>query len=272
MRRELERQFDRAKRNGWLPMCERAALAYDLNPALILAIASRETNLNPRYLEVPGDGGNGFGLTQADKRSYPDFVESGDWKDAAKCFQFTARKIFNERDSIILRQAESCRARFRNGESREFIGANLTDAEALRVAIAGYNCGLMTAYYHFSKGRSADTGTTQSNYSEDVLERAAIFQGLWQAGKKEVVIPEVESPKIEVEQRPEPAVEVESGQQSKPERKSAWATLGAAVTEAAHQVAAWFHAIDWRLWVIGGLSLVVIVLAVLYWRKARDCK
>ena len=54
---------------------------------------------------------------------------------------------------------------------------DLTDGELLRVTVASLDCGLW-AYYHFSKGRDCDTGSTNQNYSADVLARALAFARL----------------------------------------------------------------------------------------------
>jgi len=69
-RRQLRDQYNRVVRLGWLPFFEEAAKTitkgyYDT--ADLLGISSRETNLDPKWLTKAGDGGNGFGLMQADK-------------------------------------------------------------------------------------------------------------------------------------------------------------------------------------------------------------
>jgi len=42
---DLRKQFQRAKKNGWLQIFKRAAETYGFPPELIMAIASRETNM-----------------------------------------------------------------------------------------------------------------------------------------------------------------------------------------------------------------------------------
>jgi hypothetical protein len=43
---------------------------YGLPPFLLAAVGSRETNLDPRYVDEPGDGGHGHGIWQRDNRSW----------------------------------------------------------------------------------------------------------------------------------------------------------------------------------------------------------
>jgi len=261
-RTQLERQFQTAEKAGWLPFCEQAALDHGLNPALILAIASRETNLDPKYLRIAGDGGNGFGLTQADRRTYAAFVSSGNWKDAEKCFDFAAQKIANDKALILTSEGQTCRTRFRSGEKREFTGAQVEDADALRIAISGYNCGAMTAYYHYSKGRSSDTGTTGKDYCADVLERAALFQVFWAARSKPVIQPEPEPEPIETEAKLEPI------EPPKPNGKknAGLVGIGAAISAAIQNGLSWLSAIDWKTHVIIALAIVAIVFI---WREYK---
>jgi soluble lytic murein transglycosylase-like protein len=70
---DLRRQFQRAKKNGWLQTFKKAAEKYDFPPEVLLAIASRETNMR----NIIGDGGHGYGIMQIDDRSFPEWCHSG---------------------------------------------------------------------------------------------------------------------------------------------------------------------------------------------------
>lgn len=265
MSSNVKKQFERARMLGWLPKCERAALRHNLNPALILALASRETDLNPRYLSEPGDHGNGFGLTQVDRRSYPEFVASGKWRDAEACFEFAARKLSQERQTLLQLAGKPLQTRFRSGMRRSFVGVALTEADALRVTIAGYNCGVMTAYYHFSKRRQPDQGTTGGNYSADVFHRAAQFQAMWEPSRTiKSVQHQPSAPPIISEPAPLiPAIEVLPPARTD-SKKSVWAVIAGVVGQIGATVAGWAQGIDSRLLYLAlmasATALVVIYL------------
>ena len=74
---DLKRQFERAKKNGWIKTFKSAAATYQFPPEVLMAIASRETNMR----NIIGDGGHGYGLVQIDDRSFPEWCNSGLWKD-----------------------------------------------------------------------------------------------------------------------------------------------------------------------------------------------
>jgi hypothetical protein len=65
----IQRAFDRCDELGWIPYFRDAAKSNDFEPELLMAIGYRETNLNPKYLNVPGDNGHGYGLMQIDNNS-----------------------------------------------------------------------------------------------------------------------------------------------------------------------------------------------------------
>lgn len=178
MREQIKRQFARAVKFGWLVAGQTSGQRFGVPVAHLLAIGSRETNLDPKYLVEPGDHGNGYGLTQADKRAYPDFVASGKWRTAQGCFDFTAEKLTREFLEVTGAQGRQVTVRFRSGLKRTFTAPHLSDADAWRVIIAGYNCGWRAALYHVANGRDVDAGTTGKNYSRDVLQRVRVFQEL----------------------------------------------------------------------------------------------
>lgn len=189
-RHHLEGQFTRAVRLGWINELHSVTQKSGEDPALILAIGSRETNLDPRYLQVPGDHGNGFGLTQLDKRYFPEWVATGKWKIARECFEKTdfllddgpnGRKHF---EALSAKPGVRRRISTRAGAIHYYLTKAIPDRETLeRIVIAAYNCGDW-AYYHFCHGSDVDRGTTAGpsglpDYSRDVLARRKVFRELW---------------------------------------------------------------------------------------------
>jgi hypothetical protein len=167
--RDLVRQFERAKKNGWIRFFKSAAERYQLPPEILLAIASRETNMR----NIIGDGGHGYGIMQIDDRSFPEWCNSGLWKDVNAAIQKGALVLHSKQQTI------------RNGQGKRlkvggtpFVGkAQLSKDELLRTAIAAYNSGLW-AYYNLTKYGDPDRRTTGRDYSQEVLKRAQVFRKL----------------------------------------------------------------------------------------------
>jgi len=93
---------------------------------------------------------HGFGYMQIDIGSYPDFVNSGDWKEPQKCFD-KAVSVLNEKRAYITRK-------FPN-----LSGAALEDA-----ITAAYNCGEGNVEKNLRKGKDVDSSTHGKDYSKDV--------------------------------------------------------------------------------------------------------
>ncbi len=93
---------------AWGDLIRQVEAEFEFPRGLMYAIGSRETNLDPYYLDHPGDNGNGHGLWQIDKR-YHDiptdwgsnvqwqcrkgaevlrdcFRRCGSWEGAANCY------------------------------------------------------------------------------------------------------------------------------------------------------------------------------------------
>jgi hypothetical protein len=176
----VPRQLQIVRANKWLPGVFAAAEKYGVSAALLLAIGSRETNLDPKYLRIAGDNGNGYGLTQVDHRSYPEWVQSGKWQIASECFLKTAEIIAESRQLYPTLVGQELTAKTMAGKKYSFVGAPIPDEETLdRIVIAAYNCGRW-AYYHHSKGNDIDQGTTRgpsgfADYSADVIVRWEVF-------------------------------------------------------------------------------------------------
>ena len=165
----LDQQFAYAKAQGWLPAFAQAAKDYDLPEALLMAIASRETNMR----NIVGDGGHGYGLMQIDIRSFPEWVSSGAWHYAAQVIEKGAQVLDQKLTQIRAGVGKSLHI---GGTS--FIGHPFSSQEdELRCATAAYNAGLWPFYCH-STGKPIDSMTTGHNYSTDVWQRRALFEAL----------------------------------------------------------------------------------------------
>jgi len=175
-RSQSQLQYDRAKRLGWIPFFFEAAKTHthDLfDAADLMAIGSRETNLDPKWLTKAGDGGHGHGLMQIDDRSFPEFTKSEYWKDARLGILYGAKVLRQKWDDT---QSSIGKRRIIKGNA--FIGKDVGQGyEAQQVAIAAYNCGRW-AHYNVSKGKDVDRTTTGRDYSSDVLGRSAQFREL----------------------------------------------------------------------------------------------
>jgi len=179
MRRDpITAAFQRCQQLGWITFFRAAVADNAFAPEVLMGMGYRETGLNPKYLTVTGDNGHGYGLMQVDIRSYPEWVNAGNWKDAQSCISKGAEILASKRAGI---QAAVGRTNIRLKTSAggvcSFDGAPIAGDDLLRVSVAAYNCG-MWAYYHFSKGHDVDRGTTGQDYSKDVLAKTAVFRQL----------------------------------------------------------------------------------------------
>ena len=150
-------QTDRGRVMAHKPQFVAAGRLFDLPPALLAAIASRETRGG--YVlksEGWGDHDNAFGIMQVDKRFHSPIETAGGPAGEAHIHQATA----------ILRDQL-------DGVRRHFEG--LSDSHSLQAAVSRYNGG---------SGRlppNSDVGTTGGDYMNDVWARARYYaaQGSW---------------------------------------------------------------------------------------------
>jgi len=180
-RKELIREFNRAKANGWIAFFDEAVKAHTVgvfDTADLMAIASRETNLDPKWLTKAGDGGHGHGLMQVDVRFDPEWVRSGKWRDPRECVLKGADVLMTKYADVLTSGGKRISVKSsKTGVSTSFIAKKVEGAEAQAVTIASYNAGRW-AHYAVSKGRDVDTYTTGRDYSGDVTARAAVFRDL----------------------------------------------------------------------------------------------
>lgn len=114
------------------------------------------------YTQRPGETEkqyHGFGLTQIDINSFPDFVKSGDWKNPLKCYLKTIDVLEGKRKYILSKTGN-------------------TLANPIKFVIAAYNCGEGNELKVISRHLDADAYTTGHDYSTAVYEFAEIYKNL----------------------------------------------------------------------------------------------
>ncbi len=263
---EAKRQYERAKRLGWIPLFAKAAASRPwCTTADLMGIGSRETNLDPIYLTKTGDHGNGFSIMQIDKRYFPDWVAAGGWRDAEQSIEKGAQVLTQKRAEIIKSLGHVKAWRTSKGQAMRFTGAPFTDAQLHRISIAAYNSGI-AAYHHFSVSRDPDKGTTGRDYSKDVLARSALFDHLL---KTDGVVVSSTAPT-----QPLPAPDDATIAPTPSVGVAATLVGGGAVAVAGGAAVATTGAADgvsWMVWAVVGLLLVgVMTLAALWFLGRRS--
>lgn len=179
-RTQAKIQYEYAKKEGWIDHFIHAAGVYGFEPSLLMAIASRETNMRNIRGDYRGGEYHGFGLMQVDIGTDKAFSTTGAWKDARKTI-LRGAKILDEKRSFIQRNVGKVfKVTDSKGMSYRITGKPIGGMNLLRCMVAAYNCGGF-AYYHFSKNRDPDYGTTGKNYGADVLSREPMFRALLEA-------------------------------------------------------------------------------------------
>jgi peptidoglycan hydrolase-like protein with peptidoglycan-binding domain len=177
---DLTGQVDTARSNGWLPLMAAAEKRHKLPAGLLLAIASRETNMR----DVVGDGGHGRGLFQIDDRwqktwlSQHGALGAGQTPKIADATEFAADMLAG---NIAYGKQKGVRA-----------------ADLVKFACSAYNAGPGGAWTGYQAGDS-DKQTANGDYGSDVVGRLAAIQGLnggGQAGAGVVLKQGVRSPQV----------------------------------------------------------------------------
>ena len=117
----IRRHFDRAVAEGWLPFFLEAAECYDVRSEVLMAIASRESDMGgPRlpdgsfkWLMMPGDGGHGYGLMQVDRRNFPEWVQTDAWQKPELGIYQGAKVLAGKRDGLVRRIGQTVSVRDR---------------------------------------------------------------------------------------------------------------------------------------------------------------
>jgi soluble lytic murein transglycosylase-like protein len=148
-------EFNRVKISGWLPLFQNAATAIKLPTELLLAIASRETNMRNIKGDLHADGYHGFGIMQVDIGTDREFCCNWDPTDVQRSI---------ERGAQILALKKAALAHYK--------------VTSLKSIIAAYNAGEGTVIKSIRAGEDVDTHTKGGNYASDVLRRMAVFAKL----------------------------------------------------------------------------------------------
>ena len=177
---EIEKEYARAKEKGWTVFFQTAANTITrgfFDAADLMAIASRETNLDAKWLKKPGDNGHGFGLLQADIRSFPEWIATGKWTDAEEGILKGAQILMQKWHDFKDNAGKTLIVRDHSGKSYRFVSKDADGALAQKIVVSSYNCGRWSQY-NFSKNRNIDASSTGADYASDVMERAAHFRRL----------------------------------------------------------------------------------------------
>lgn len=166
---EIQREFAYAKAQGWLALFAQAASLYNFSTALLMGIASRETNMKNIEGDFQGGSYHGYGLMQIDIGSYPEFCRSGEWRDVGKSIHMGALVLNSKQIQIHDGIGKQLRVK-----STVFTGESIDGGNLNRTAVAAYNAGLW-AYYSMTAYGDPDRFTTGHNYSADVISRMAQF-------------------------------------------------------------------------------------------------
>lgn len=163
-RQSLGRELARAREQGWEACCVEAERRSGLPHALLLAIASRETDMD----DVVGDGGHGRGLFQIDDRSHRTFLaENGagarDGKPPVRVAARYAAQLVRDNLEYARRKG-------------------VPEAQRLKFALSAYNAGPGNALAGWQAGDS-DARTTGADYGRDVLRRHEHFRALGDGGR-----------------------------------------------------------------------------------------
>ena len=141
-----------AQYRQWAPQVEAAAKKYNLDPALIFAVMSRESGGK----NIRGDAGHGRGLMQIDDRSW------GSWLSSHNGGMDPASNIM---------------------KGAEILRANLNAFHGnVKEALDAYNAGAGNVNKALRNGHDPDSVTTGHNYGSDVLKRMAQFRGVSNGG------------------------------------------------------------------------------------------
>jgi soluble lytic murein transglycosylase-like protein len=109
-------------------------------PEILCALIHRETH----WRNFVGDNGNGFGLTQIDRRSHSTWLANNDWRNPDANIRYSLQEIqeyFNKTGCI-------------------------------RQALASYNAGPFRVARAVKNGKCPDAPTTGGNYSSHILQIA----------------------------------------------------------------------------------------------------
>ena len=148
----LRSQFNRAKAQGWIPIFVAVATDLGFLPEELLAIGSRETNLQNIRGDFRGGIYHGFGIMQVDIGTDPEFSKGG-WKDPAKSIRRGGEILASKREELK--------------KMGLFSEVNMYCA---------YNCGSGNVKKAIAQGKDPNSRTTGKDYGNDVKKRVSVFR------------------------------------------------------------------------------------------------
>ena len=149
-RAELQAQYHAARETGLAQELGEAARVHGLAPALVLAVASRETGIR----NLRGDGGHGYGPMQEDDRSHG---IPADWRTDPRTILSACCGILSGYIGWAAKQYPAL--------------------DEVKIGVAAYNAGPGGAAYGVARG-DCDLRTTGGDYARDVLARRGVFEGM----------------------------------------------------------------------------------------------
>lgn len=152
---ETMAQADRSRVMPHKDKFEQAARRFDLPPALLAAIASRESR-GGSVLDKNGcgDQGNAFGIMQVDKRHHDVVTDDGP----------SGQSHIDQATKILKDKLEEVKNKF----------PSLSKSEQLQTAVSRYNGGKRLP------APDSDQETTAGDYMNDVWARAHYYAGQWE--------------------------------------------------------------------------------------------
>jgi peptidoglycan hydrolase-like protein with peptidoglycan-binding domain len=155
---QLAEQVSRARARGWTPIMQEAEKRHKLPAGLLLAVASRETDME----NIVGDGGHGRGLFQIDDRFHADWLAAHGAPGPA-----TTPRIADAADFAASMLESNMAFAKQKG---------VPTPDRLRFACSAYNAGAGGALAGHLSG-DCDKKTTGGDYGRDVLERLGALSG-----------------------------------------------------------------------------------------------
>lgn len=159
----IRQHFEKAKQRGYLPMFQNAGTHFEFPVELLLAIASRETNMTNMRGDFRGGKYHGHGIMQVDIGTAPEWCRSGAWKDVNASIQ--------KGTSILADKARQLRKDWPADRPR-------TLQQFYWVLAASYNHGVPDSLHDFLQDGNPDKDTTGHDYGQDVLGRMQEFAWL----------------------------------------------------------------------------------------------
>ncbi len=154
---QLAEQVSRARTRGWAAIMRKAEKRHNLPAGLLLAVASRETDME----DIVGDKGHGRGLFQIDDRFHADWLAAHGAPGPA-----TTPRVKDAAEFAASMLASNLAVAMQNG---------VAAPDQLRFACSAYNAGAGGALAGQQRG-DCDSRTTGGDYGRDVLERLGAIQ------------------------------------------------------------------------------------------------